>query len=127
MKTEPIKQPGNYGRRCTSTPHAASMISLLGSGGYSGGVEVTADELAAIQKMYEVPVTDSNRPGEELLRSGEVRHDLRRAQADGLRMVAWIARFVEPGEDPVKALVHLAVQAGWDVSAEDAAWSESEG
>lgn len=119
-----MKRPGNHGKGYTSTPHSATLQSLLGGGAWSRGVDVTADELDAIRRMYEVPATASDRPGEELLQAGEARHDLRMAETDGLRMLAWLARYVEPGEDPVKVLVHLAAKAGWDVSAEDVAWSE---
>lgn len=119
-----FKRPG--AGRYTSTPHAATMQSLLGGGAWSRNVDVTSDELAAIRRMYEAPATAANRPGEELLQAGEARYDLRMAQTDGLRMLAWLARYVEPGDDPVKVLVHLAVKAGWDVPPEDVAWSEED-
>lgn len=52
---------------------------------------------------------------------------MRHAEADGLRMLAWIARYVEPCEDPVKVLVRLAIEAGWDVDPEDVEWSGGDG
>ena len=37
----------------------------------------------------------------------------RRAREDGLRLIAWLARYVEPGEDPLKALIQAAAEVGW--------------
>jgi hypothetical protein len=51
---------------------------------------------------------------------------MRYAEEDGLRIVAWLAKFVEPGSDPLKALVSLAADAGWDVDPVDVAWSQDE-
>lgn len=61
-----------------------------------------------------------------LMQAGADRNMVRHATSDGLRLVAWIAKFVPEGEDPVKTLIQLASQAGWDVSGEDMAWAEDE-
>lgn len=60
------------------------------------------------------------------MQAGADRNAIRHAECDGLRMLAWIAKRLSPGEDPVKALVRLAVDAGWDVDPSDVEWSESE-
>lgn len=52
---------------------------------------------------------------------------MRHAEEDGLRIVAWLARYVEPGADPLKTIVQMAVEAGWDVDPVDAEWAESDG
>ncbi len=49
---------------------------------------------------------------------------MRFASSDGLRMLAWIARFIEPGADPVKTLIQLATDAGWDIDPDDVRWAE---
>lgn len=54
--------------------------------------------------------------------AGADRNAFRHAEGDGLRMLAWIARYVEPGSDPLKALVQLASNAGWDVDPADVGW-----
>jgi predicted NAD/FAD-dependent oxidoreductase len=51
-----------------------------------------------------------------------LRVDTRRS--DGLRLVAWLARYVEPGKDPLRTLVELACQAGWDVDPIDMGWAQ---
>ncbi len=53
--------------------------------------------------------------------SGSVRNMFRDAAADGLRLAALIARFVKPGDDPVRVLAGLMIDAGWDVGV-DPAW-----
>lgn len=58
--------------------------------------------------------------------AGADRNAIRYAIADGLRMLAWIAKHVEPGRDPLKALVQLASDAGWDVSGDDVEWADSD-
>lgn len=58
-----------------------------------------------------------------LMQAGADVNAFRHAAADGLRMVAWIARYLTPGDDPLKALVQLASGAGWDVDPSDLAWA----
>jgi hypothetical protein len=57
--------------------------------------------------------------------AGAGRNLFRHAEADGLRMVAAMARFLQPGDDPVRALVALMAEAGWDVR-EDPDWYNGE-
>lgn len=56
-------------------------------------------------------------------RGGDSMHMLRHAEADGVRMVALIARYVEPGDDPVRLLARLLMDAGYDVHV-DPDWVE---
>ena len=62
-----------------------------------------------------------------VLQAGADIQMMKHAEADGLRMVAWMAKHLNPGEDPVKVLVRLACDAGWDVSPEDVGWMNDEG
>jgi hypothetical protein len=50
---------------------------------------------------------------------------MRYAERDGLRLVAWLARFTASGADPLKAVIELASAAGWDVDPSDFDWAES--
>lgn len=61
-----------------------------------------------------------------LMQAGADRNAIRHAECDGLRLLAWIAKYVSPGEDPLKHLIQLAVDAGWDVDPSDAEWAERE-
>lgn len=61
-----------------------------------------------------------------LYQAGADRNMLRNAEADGLRMIGFMAKFCETGEDPVKALVRMAIDAGYDVDPEDVSWAEEE-
>lgn len=60
------------------------------------------------------------------LAAGDGRNMFRHAQNDGLRLMAFLARFVEPGLDPLKTLVQLVSDAGWDVDPEDVEWAFDE-
>lgn len=50
-----------------------------------------------------------------LMEAGSTRNLLRAAKADGLRLIAFIARFCEPGEDPVKFLARVLLDQGYDI------------
>lgn len=58
--------------------------------------------------------------------AGADRNLFRHMEHDGLRMVAWLAKYLEPGEDPVKLLVLIASDAGFDVPPEDYGWATGE-
>lgn len=58
--------------------------------------------------------------------AGAGRNLFRHAEADGLRMVAAMSRFLQPGDDPVRVLVSLMADAGWDVR-EDPDWYNGDG
>lgn len=62
----------------------------------------------------------------EFMQRGADRNAIRHARSDGMRMLAWIAGHLQPGDDPVKTLVRLAVDAGWDVDPEDIDWAEED-
>lgn len=61
-----------------------------------------------------------------MMQAGADRNAIRHAEQDGLRLLAWLAKFITAGEDPLKSLVQLACDAGWDVDGDDIAWSETE-
>lgn len=60
-----------------------------------------------------------------MMQAGADRNALRHAACDGMRLLAWIAKHVEPGEDPLKTLVQMAIGAGFDVDPEDYGWATS--
>ena len=104
------------------TPKDEELYELLG-GQWHEGVSLTQDQLRALNRLYEMaPVP----PGKEqyLLQAGADRNMFRHAEHDGLRLLAWLAKWVEPGTDPLKVLVQVAVAAGWNVDPEDAEWAE---
>ena len=61
-----------------------------------------------------------------LMQAGADRNMLRQLEADGVRMAAWIARYCEPGEDPLKVLIRMAIDAGLDVDPADVDWVEGD-
>jgi len=58
-----------------------------------------------------------------LMQAGADRNALRAAEADGLRLLAWIAKYVPAGEDPLACLIQAFVAAGCDVDPEDFEWA----
>ena len=58
------------------------------------------------------------------MQAGADRNAFRHAEADGLRIVAWLARRVPAGEDPLKTVIQMAVDAGFDVDPEDVSYAE---
>ncbi len=62
----------------------------------------------------------------EYLQAGADRNAFRHAQVDGLRMLAWIARYIEPGQDPLKTLIQMASDSGFDVDPNDYCWAVGE-
>lgn len=61
-----------------------------------------------------------------LYQAGADRNAIRHAEADGLRLLAWIAKYVPAGEDPLKTLVQLASESGFDVEPADTDWANEE-
>lgn len=55
--------------------------------------------------------------------AGASRNCLRHAQIDGLRAIGMLARFCEPGQDPLKVLAGLMQDAGFDLQT---GWEEDE-
>lgn len=50
----------------------------------------------------------------------------RHAEHDGLRVIAWLAKYLEQGQDPLKEIVKMVVDRGYDVNPSDVAWAEEE-
>lgn len=61
-----------------------------------------------------------------LMQAGADRNLYRHVRGDGLRLAAYIAKFCEPGEDPLKVLIRMAIDAGYAVDPEDVSWAEAE-
>ena len=101
------------------TPSSQEEVETLQSGVRHQGVTVTFEQYEAIAKLY--GLTSS---GSSVERAARQREAFRYAEHDGLRVLAFLAGFMEPGDDPVKAVVRLAVDAGWDVQPADAQWAE---
>lgn len=108
----------NLGSMVT-TPRTEATVSLLGARLTHESVAISRDEYRAIQRVY--GFTEGAR---QFQQAGADRNAARHAAADGLRLLAWLARYVDTGEDPLRTLVQLAVDAGLDVDPEDVEWSE---
>lgn len=61
----------------------------------------------------------------KLMQAGANHNAIRHAESDGLRVIAWLAKFVPAGEDPLKHVIQMAAEGGLDVDFEDLAWAGS--
>jgi hypothetical protein len=82
-------------------------------------------DFEAAHKKWEASIKalDQWKDPQALLQAGADRNVTRYAEADGLRLLVWIAKYVTPGEDPLKILVQLACDAGCDVDPSDVTWA----
>ena len=55
--------------------------------------------------------------------AGADRNMIRHAEHDGLRLIAWLAKYIPQGADPLRALIQLAMNAGFDVCPSDVSWA----
>ena len=103
----------------TTTPGSKTLIGLLG-GHYFESVNITNDELKNIKKLYKFK-DDSDESG--MMQAASDRNAFRFANHDGLRIIAWLAKYCEPDEDPVKLIIRLVSENGYDVDFEDNKWA----
>jgi len=59
-----------------------------------------------------------------MLQGGADINLMRHAEVDGLRLIAWLAKHINSSEDPLKVLIELAANAGWDVDPQDVDWAQ---
>lgn len=95
----------------TATTMDANMIELLGQYARQDGVAFTAEQVKNLKKIYDFDESDDN----ILTQAGDQRNLMRYVQADGMRVMAFLARYLEPGEDPVRVVQDLFMQTGFDV------------
>ncbi len=114
-----MKRPTNKRGSFVTTPRAAELQGSLG-GSVVKGVALTRGEVANIRRIYGIKQEE---PDFIFAEDGSNRNAMRRAEVDGLRLLAWIAKYTEEGEDPLGTLVELAHNAGWDVDPADVNWS----
>ena len=93
-----------------SHPSAAVSIDLLG-GALCDGIVFTRDQVKRLTKLYGI---EKGEPG-SLEEAGSFRNLTRLVKRDGMRVMAVLSQFVEQGQDPVKALVQMAADQGYDV------------
>lgn len=105
-----------------STPTAATSVKLLG-GRRSEGVCFSQDEVDSLCNLYEVDLAALSNI---LIDAGMWRDVVRSTQHDGMRVMAVLARFLEPKQDPVKLILQLMAEAGYDVDDHDWAYDEEE-
>lgn len=103
-----------------SSKSSETIAKLLGIRYVFESVAFTKDEFTSLKKLYEFSDDDSG----ILEQAGTDRNLIRHARCDGLRVMAFLSRFLEPGEDPVKFLARVLGDACFDVDPTDSEWAE---
>lgn len=116
-----MKRPVINGSTVVS-PSSAMSLQLLGGRTYKD-IAFTNDEFKAIQKLYGFTEEDEH-PNKKLYQAGADRNAFRHAESDGLRLLAWLAKYLEPGQDPLKTLIQFAADSGVDVEYSDIEYAE---
>ena len=115
--------PNPYKRASTgaslySTPSSREIIAMLGGESYQGGT-ISRDEQAALVADYEYDLKHDPQGQDKFQLAGAQLYMAREASADGLRVMAWLARFLRPGDDPVQFVAQLAANAGMDTRGDE--------
>lgn len=128
-----------------TTPRNSEVLGLIGGGLVHEGLALTNDEVRALRKLYgydeprkrprlseeeepsyevreQIRKADKSQKVEDFHQAGADRNLIRHAQLDGLRLVAWLAKFVDKDEDPLAFLVSVMADSGMDVDIEDIEW-----
>ena len=97
-----------------SDPDAATILKILGGESYEGNV-FTKSQVQQLARVYGFDLSTASSQAPELERAANVRNLMRHVKSDGMRLMAILAKWCEPGEDPVKVLVRMAADNGYDV------------
>lgn len=105
---------------CGITPRSSEVLAFS-RGVRFEGVCLTNAEFDSLIRLY-----GFEQESDVLMRLGANRNMFRQASHDGLRLIAWLAKHVPKGTDPLKFLVLLAADAGLDVDCSDTEWASGE-
>lgn len=117
-----------------TTPRSSEILGLIGGGLVHEGLALTNDEVRALRKLYDEPRKPlleeepsyggrgQSQKLEDFHQAGADRNLIRNAKLDGLRIVAWLAKYVDKNEDPLAFLVSVMADSGMDVDHEDIEW-----
>lgn len=81
------------------------------------------DEAAKRNHQEELRLYEKWKDPSYLHQAGADIHMTRHMEADGLRIVAWLAKFVYPGDDPLKTVIQFAAQAGMEIGPLDSEYA----
>lgn len=105
----------------TSTPFAEQSVKLLGPGLKHESLLISREELLALYKLYGMKPIDED----SLQQQAQVRNLMRAATHDAMRVLSWLAQYMAGGEDPVKEVIRMAIDANYEVPPEDSEWADS--
>lgn len=95
-----------------SDPITTRDIYLFGGESFEG-VTFSKTQIKQFQKLY--PSAEKEVLSNPLNDAIDLRDLFRYVKRDGLRVMGILAKFCEAGEDPVKILVQILIEQGFDV------------
>lgn len=110
-----IRRPRTEHGSMTVDKESITMIKLLG-GRTIEQVALTRGQEDALYKLYGYCPQP---PRGELQRAARFRNMTRHARNDGMRVVAFLARFCQPGQDPLQIVRCAMSEVGYDVMLEE--------
>lgn len=109
-----MNRPRTLAGNATTTPRVATQLRILPTPLVYQGFAMGVDEYAAAKRLYQF-----HEESDSLLQAGMQRDLARSIDSDGRRIVAYLARFVEPGQDPLAFIISIMNEARIDIPAED--------
>lgn len=107
-----------------SDPDSECVLKILGGESYEGN-SFTHSQVKQLARVYGFDLSKSSSSAVGLERAGTVRNLMRNVKSDGMRLMAVLAKWCEAGEDPVKVLIRMAADNGYDVG-DLVGWAEGE-
>lgn len=106
-----------------TTPRNSEVLGLIGGGLVHEGLALTNDEVRYLREVYGYKLEDPDQEAADFFQAGADRNLIRHAQLDGLRLVAWLAKYLQEGDDPLAYIVGVMADSGMEVDIEDVEWA----
>lgn len=104
-----------------SRPRDVADVVFLG-GRRFGAVALSRPQIRALAQAYGYREEPSGSGA--IHKAGDGQNLGRDIEVDGVRVMGLLAAHLKPGQDPVRVVEELMIQAGWDVS--DGHWEDKE-
>lgn len=109
-----------------ATPQDAASVAFFGGERYEG-VAATREQVRHMAALYgfDQPPPSQSRGGstlDDFVAAGDLRNLWRHALHDGLRAIIAVAKYCDPGDDPVLVILRALAAQGYDVEI----WGDAE-
>lgn len=101
-----------------ATPYTKKLVGIIGGQRFEGNI-LSASEISDLRNLYGTEPSDN-----PLIADGNLRDTIRQARHDGLRLMAFLSKFLHRDEDPVKLVARTMSDYGFDVSGDILDWAD---